>query len=63
MLLNGFGRKCKVAIIPRAHDILSHSDSPDRVRPKVDLMGRFVNEHQGWAEVEVAKVVSTPALI
>lgn len=60
MLLNGFGRKCQVAIITRAHDVLSHSDSPDRVRPKIDLIGRLVYQDQGGTKVEMAKVVSTP---
>ena len=63
MLLNGFGRKCQVAIITRAHDVLSHSDSPDRVRPKIDLIGRLVYQDQGGTKVEMAKVVSTPAWI
>merc|ERR1711994_779711 len=37
-----------------------HSDPPDRVRPKIDLIGRLVYENQGGTKVEMAKIVSTP---
>ena len=63
MQLDGFGRKCKVSVVARAHDILPHSDPSNRVRPKIDLIGRLVYENQGGTKVEMAKIVSTPALI